>query len=451
MARPRRHTYTMSQYLENVRGGYISNDADTQRKPAWKTIIDSMARTILTDDYIPALILAEENNGQSHIVDGGSRTFAFFMLKYGNYKIKKSVEKPIIKYKSMSRDENGSILWKDEEFDIRNKTYGQFPKELQKRFNEYQVETVIHENCDEERISELIKMYNEHSAMSVSQKAFTYIAKFAKDVHNILENDFFIDCGCYKEKEKENGVMEKVILESVMAIFHLNEWKKTTKQIATYLNNNAAKEEFDTVNNYFTRLKVVGNEFKDLFSSKNTFIWLSLFDKFNSLDVEDAMFTEFLREFKNVLKFKEINGVSFDELDQKKNTKDKTLIIEKIELLEQLMNDFISEKTEELNNNTTYLVKEVVNENCTKEDIEFYESLLDDYFLEVDNGSKLLEINNKPSLVAIVGYACNKEDDILFARWIVDYFEKENTYKQNQKENYFYMKNSFDNFVKDKR
>ena len=80
MARPRKQTYTMLQYLENVNDGYISNDADTQRNPAWKPIVDGLGVTVLTEDYVPVIILAEEDNGQTHIVDGGSRTAAFMMI-----------------------------------------------------------------------------------------------------------------------------------------------------------------------------------------------------------------------------------------------------------------------------------------------------------------------------------------------------------------------------------
>ena len=113
MARPRKQTYTMSQYLDNVSEGYIKNDADTQRNPAWKAIIDGLSVTILTDDYIPPIILSEEDSGQTKIVDGGSRTAAFQMIKLGNYKIKSTVEDSIIKYKKMIKDNEGNISWDD--------------------------------------------------------------------------------------------------------------------------------------------------------------------------------------------------------------------------------------------------------------------------------------------------------------------------------------------------
>lgn len=451
MSKPRRQTYTMSQYLENVREGYISNDADTQRTPAWKPIVDGLAVTILTDDYVPALILAEEENGQAHIVDGGSRTFAFLMIRYGNHKIKKSTEDSIIGYKSMSKDENGNITWKEESFDIRNKTYDQFPKELQKKFNEFQIETVIHENCDKETISKLIKRYNDHSSMSASQKAFTYIGKYARDVKNVLNNDFFIECGSYKETERTNGVMERVVLESVMAIFHLDKWKSNSKPVASFLNDNSSSNEFETLNGYLTRLKAaVGNEFQDIFNSKNSFLWFTLFDKFNSLNIEDKQFVEFLRVFKDELSTKKVNEVSFDDLDKKSNTKDKKLVIQKINLLSYLLGEFISEQKEKLSNNTVSLVKEVVCESCTDEDIDFYKSLLEDYTVEVSEESPLLEIENTPSLIAMVGRACEDEKDDSLPKWFVRFFANNNTYIKDQKENYLHMKKDFDNFVRAK-
>jgi hypothetical protein len=50
MARPRKQTYVMSQYMDNVKEGYISNDADTQRNPAWKPIINKVK--VKYSDYV---------------------------------------------------------------------------------------------------------------------------------------------------------------------------------------------------------------------------------------------------------------------------------------------------------------------------------------------------------------------------------------------------------------
>ena len=110
MARPRKQTYPLETYLNSNKDGDISNNADTQRKPAWKAIINGLIVTILTDDYIPPIILAEEDNSQLDIVDGGSRTAAFMMYRYGNYKITSSVENSIISYKKKNKDKDGKFI-----------------------------------------------------------------------------------------------------------------------------------------------------------------------------------------------------------------------------------------------------------------------------------------------------------------------------------------------------
>ena len=121
MARPRKQTYALETYLNSNRDGDISNNADTQRKPAWKPIIDGLIVTILTDDYIPPIILAEEENSQLNIVDGGSRTASFMMFRYGNHKMSAAVENSLIPYKKKDRDENGKLCGDVDFEDVKEK------------------------------------------------------------------------------------------------------------------------------------------------------------------------------------------------------------------------------------------------------------------------------------------------------------------------------------------
>ena len=224
MARPRRQVYTMKQYLDNLNEGYISNDADTQRNPSWKTIVDGLGVTIETDDYIPSIILAETVDGQLIIVDGGSRTAAFNMIRNGNHKIKSSVDNPFIPYRKMVKDDRGKVTWEDAIFDIRNKTFDQFPRELQKKFDEYQVETVIHENCTKDDIAMYMKRYNERKNFSASQKQFLYLPKFAEQIRNITKKQFFIKNCDIEDSKKENGILERIISECIMITYHFCFW-----------------------------------------------------------------------------------------------------------------------------------------------------------------------------------------------------------------------------------
>ena len=439
MARPRRQVYTMSQYLENERDGYITNNVSIQRFPAWKPIADGLAVTILTDDYIPPIILAEDGSGRTVIVDGGSRTTAFKMIRYGNYKIKSSVENPIIKYKKMDKDEDGNSVWYDAEFDIRNKTYEQFPKELQKKFNEYQVETVIHE-CDMDTINMYFRRYNVHTGMNANQKMFIYIPKFADKIRKITKRNFFLNCSDFSDNEKDKGVLERVVAESVMCIFHFDKWNKNGKKLATYLNENSSEEEFDTLNNNIERLEnIVTEDTKTLFNSKDCFIWLTLFNEFTKTGLDDSKFGEFLVAFIGGLRNKFVKGKLFDKVDEVGSTKDKRVIEDKLHILESLMKEYLHiedakplSDVEFISQNVDIPIADVI------EDIQLYMDTLDE--LEEDHirvGSKLLHNENRQSMLAIVAYAY--KNDIDLEKWMEEYASNNNTYFVDQKKNYLHM------------
>lgn len=454
MARPRKQVYTMKQYLEDVNEGYINNNISTQRNPAWKAIVDGLSVTILTDDYIPSIILAEEDSGQIKIVDGGSRTAAFQMIRYGNYKIKSSVENPIIEYKKMVKDDNGKIKWEDAEFDVRNKTYEQFPKELQKKFDAYQVDTVVHEHCNKDKISMYMKRYNERKNFSTSQKQFLYLPKFAERIREIARKGFFVNCCAVKETEKDNGILERIISESAMTMFHFDKWNKNGKKLAMYLNDNATDEEFNKLDKCISRLEnIVNDKTKELFTTKDSFIWIALFDKFSKTGLDDKKFGEFLAEFVNGLRNKAVNGKLFDTVDNNGSTKDKSVIADKLHILEELMNEFLHIDTTETNgkenNNTEETILSFVQENAnpeaTEEDIEFYRDMVEDC-VKVDEP---VYQQCERAVIAIMAYACTKEQDEEFEEWFDKYKKKykNQMFNPSQKINFTYMKNSFDKYV----
>ena len=212
----------------------------------------------------------------------------------------------------MSKNEQGKIIWEDAEFDIRNKNFDQFPKELQKKFDEYQVDTVVHEHCNKEKIAMYIKRYNEHKAMNANQKMFVYLPTFAEKIRDISKRNFFINNCVINDNEKDKGMLERVISETVMTMFHFDKWNKNGKKIATYLNENASVDEFNKLDSNLERLEsIITDTTKTLFNSKDSFIWLTLFDKFTQYGLDDAKFGEFLDAFVNELKDKPIDDKLF--------------------------------------------------------------------------------------------------------------------------------------------
>ena len=134
-------------------------------------------------------------------------------------------------------------------------------------------------------------------------------------------------------------------------------------------------------------------------------------------------------------------------------TKDKYIVVPKLDLLEKLMLDFLHIEqsnidTDENKSDIVTFIKNNVNSDILEEDIEQYVEVLEDLTLNVDNSSKLLEENNKFSLIAIVAYSFDKDIDL--DDWIVDFFSRNDIYIKNQKENYIYMKKDLENYFLDK-
>lgn len=452
MKKIRKQTYTMDMYLNKVHDLDIRNDSDVQRQFVWSNEqINELVKTVLSDDYIPPIILGEEDNSQLWIVDGGQRAAALNKFRYYNHKITSAIEDSIIPYKTKARDKNGEVLsdtdgnivWENATFDIKNKTYDKLPVELRKKFDEYQMETIIHEHCDMHRISQLIKRYNNHTAMNTNQKAFTYIDRFAREIREILDTRFFLDCSDYKEKEKVKGVGERVVIETIMCTYHLADWKRRTKEICSYLNQHSSKAEFDKLAENLHRLEcIVTADIKDIFNAKESFLFLTLFDRFTRLGVSDVKFAAFLGEFKTRLRKKKMAGQCFDEIDKDKGTKDKAVILSKLSLLEALMMEFLGFDRHEkpsFSDEEIFIAQTVgIAPERVQDDMECYENTLNDLLEKtIKLGSKLLEDPNRLSFLAMVAYSYKEDVDL--DDWLTEYAKNHDEYLADQTENYFCM------------
>ncbi len=466
MAKPRKQTYTMDMYLRKIRDKDICDNADVQRMAgAWKNgQMNELIFTVLTEDYIPPIILGEEESSQLWIIDGLQRTSSLMRYRYGNQKITSAIENSVIPYRTRRKDDNGAImldgngniLWEDVEFSIRNKTYGDLPDELKKKFNEYQIETVIHEECNTRRISTLIKRYNNHTSMNTAQRAFTHIDHFAKDVRRILDTGFFTEHDIFTENEKVNGTVERVVLESVMCMFHLDHWKKSPADVARYLNINSDREEFRKLGDNLCRLADTDELLKKIFTVKDSFIWLSLYNKFSLDGYDDKRFSAFLKAFDDGLWEKPVGGRRFNEVDKEGSTKDKTVIMSKLHILEKLMYEFLSADKEDSSGETEFLgfLKENVDGKITAEDIGYYTDNLEAWTIGIKESSKMNDRKNRPSMTAIAVYASQNEadcDDETMTDWFADYEARNPDYIQNQKDNYLHMKGDLDQYVRNKK
>lgn len=454
MARPRKQTYTLDMYLKKNQKGDIDNNADVQRNFVWNNEqINELIVTVLTDDYIPPIILGEESNSRLHIVDGGQRTAALIKYRYGNHKITASIENSIIPYKKKVAGEDGKIIYEDAVFNIKNKTFEKLPAELKEKFDEYQIETVIHESCDSFIISRYIKRYNNHVAMNTEQKAFTYIDKYASRIRDILNSRFFVECNNYSEKDKTKGVVERIVVETMMCMNHFDNWKTQPKPACKYLNDHATEEEFDIFTDNLHRLeKIITKDIKNIFNKKDSFIFLTLFDKFARLGLDDEKFAEFLREFQCKLRPVKRNdkGLLFDEIDKDASTKDKQVITDKLHMLENLMLDFLHiDNTNFVQINIeSFIARNLdIDVETVQDDMDFYNESLNellDHTVKID--SKLRNEANRPSLLAMMVYSYKEDKDL--DEWMTEYARRNNTYFIDQKKNFLHMKNDFEKYLK---
>ena len=449
--------YSVSSIIKKMNNRTLRYDHPLQRESDQHSIKmkSNLMSDILQGNPIPALVFAEQViNGISIIwnLDGKQRSTNAKEFSEDKFKISKNVRRGIIQYQAIIKDENGEIIPDDNgfpqaewrEFDIRNKRFSQLPVELQEKFMDYCFDVTLYLNCSNEDIAYHMERYNEGKQMVSSQKGIIKLGEdYARMIKGISAMPFFKENG-FNYTQSKNGTIDRVCIESIMATEFLDDWKKTPEEMAEFLKQNATEEHFDNLEDTVERLeKVVTNDIAEMFDANDTFIYFSVFARFKKLGLDDGKFVEFMTEYAqslhNMMKETEIDS----ETGKKKSTKDKVVVVDKINMVEELMNEFLHINNEDLEEvDVVDFVKENVNPDVTDEDVDFYSELLDDLTVEVDNDTKLLDEHNRPSLVALVGYACQNDIDDKLVEWIKSFFVNNAMYILNQRENFTYMKNS---------
>lgn len=452
--------------LNQFKRGQINKNHPLQRKPdQWTDEAKSgLAATIIKGEDIDSIKICEQIVSSTEfilwLIDGLQRLTVLESFKNNAFEIKKSLEMPIMYYQGV--DENGKVgIIK---YDLRGKKYKDLPDELKEKFDSYAVDIVKHLDCTDEEIAYHIARYNRQTSMNVNQKNILVAWKIAPEIKKLVSNRFFMDCGNYNPKEDTKEVFNRIVCESIMTMFHLDNWKKS-KQMSLYLNENATKEEFEVFENELNRLyKIIDQDtVGKLFNSKNSFIWFAAFHKFTEFGIEDTRFIEFLEEFQRILHsktFKEYENKSFDTYDDGKGTKDKRVVKAKLNMLEQLMKEYLH-ITEETNSETENNINESDTKSCesdstlefiqnnvskdvSNEDIEEYQDFMDSY---VNIDSELYK-QCSMALMALTAYAYKCDRDVELGKWIENcQSRKWQNLSPSQEVNFKYMKRSFDNFV----
>lgn len=429
---------------------------------------------ILQSNPIPALTFAEQIiNGIAitWILDGKQRSVTT-ACAFANdmFKVSKKVRRGIISYQAILKDKDDKILLDDNGFpktewrecDIRGKKFSGLPKELQEKFMDYNFEITQYLNCTSEDIAYHMARLNDGQPMNPQQKGIINLGeKFAMAVKGISAMPFFKEMGNYTARESKgtNGVLDRVVIESIMTNNFLDDWKKNQSEMCSFLKENATEEMFDNFEDLVDRLSVVADENTlEKFDSKNSFLWFGLFGRFVNLGEPDKRFIEFMAEFSQSLHNKKIDGESFDDLmAQSKSTKDKYVIVPRLEKLTALMNEYFGVNNEVVVENEAHeeaaeviesddsleLVKSV-NPDVTSDDLEEYGEYIDN----VVRISSPVYHQCYNALLAMTAYVYKNNTDAEFAEFIDGYANENTSFDQNQVVNFNRIKQQFDMFLK---
>lgn len=461
--------YSMFSLLDMKKTGDINCKYILQRKPfQWSN--EERNRyicRILSNLPIPEIILCEQNvKGMtiSHLIDGLQRLSYAEAFKENHFKVGETgAERHLIQYREYIHDENGNRVLDEDgipEFelkvcDIVGKSYKDLPDELKKRFNNFNINVTKFFNCTNEQIADHIRDYNNHSAMNNEQSGIVSISTdTARKIKTITEKCGFLkNCGKYTTTNRIKGKLDRMVAEMIMLLFHPNDWKSNVKATYKYLDENAKQEEFDTLSSELDMLESVienaGDDINAMFTTTYTPMWVAVFHNFLTSGKDLHNFVDFLNAYNSELKDTEVNGVSMVDFKDQQSKK-KATITGKVDLLIQLMNDYLHINTTETENDNTELsddtilnfVKENYKPDANEDDISFYSDLVDDC-VKIDEP---VYKECHAALITLMAYACSQDKDQDFEKWI-DNYKTKSDFSPSQKTNFTYMKRSFDNYL----
>lgn len=469
--------YSMYSLLQDKKNGDMNCNYILQREPfQWsKEEANRYFCRILSNLPIPEIILCEQKKKGltiSHLIDGLQRLSYAEAFKENRIKIGSAgAERHLIQYRDFVLDDNGNrVLDEDglpsyemKVFDVIGKYYKDLPDELKKRFNNFNINVTKFFDCTDEQIADHIRDYNNHASMNKEQGGLLNVsADIAGYIKKISQkNSFFKNCGKFTDNNSIKGKLERVVVESIMLLFFRESWRANLDSIYKFVNENTTEQQFLKLNSQFNRLELaLGDNNKDLskalFTPTTMPMWIAVFDKFTTYNIEDNRFINFLNAYNTELKDKEINGVSMADFKDQQ-TKKKATITGKIDLLIKLMNDFLHIDTTETENDrnesdtktcesdsTLEFIQNNVSKDVSNEDIEEYQDFMDSY---VNIDSELYK-QCSMALMALTAYAYKCDRDVELGKWIENcQSRKWQNLSPSQEVNFKYMKRSFDNFV----
>ena len=348
---------TAARMAEDLNDETIRDDNQIQRDFVWTNVMmGNLIVTTLLGYLIPPVVIAEQkldNGSIKWLLDGKQRLTTLSMYLANAFRISKKVEHPFISYQTVKTDENGKKVYdenrlpvyEEKTFDVRNKRFGDLPRELQKRIEDYGIRYDLYLGCTASEIESHIRRYNTSRSMNHSQRGLTFLGlDLGLNLRGIQRKSFFAKT--YKEKDFSNGAVQRIIMESIMLIGYQDAWKSSPEKIGEYLSKNADGSDFVEFAEYVDRIDdILDDETRELFTTKDSFLWFKIFSDFSDLGYPDEMFNDFLKAFDS-LKNTNIDGETFESLNSR-STKMASVIEKKISYIEELMLRYLDSQNKE--------------------------------------------------------------------------------------------------------
>lgn len=329
--------YSVDDLKYKVECGELLINHPNQRSDwAWNNDdISTLVTTILHGFRINPVIVCEEvlDGGTvlNWVVDGKQRITSLIHFAFpGEYskpiKITAKTEYTEIPYQVMITDANGNIvrdefgrpLYETKIFDIKGKTFADFPKQLQRNYLSYKIGATRYVNCDADLISYHIRRYNKGKQMTPAQKANTYLSDTnAAACKRVSDHILFKHLPKFTKKQFNDGVVDKTVMFSIMLMNYRENWKTDMNAMYAFYNENGDPSDFALVEEYLTRIdNVIDDETAKLFTTKDAHFFIALFHEFAGLDIPDKRFNDFLHAYidNDLGKKVVLENCSFDEI-----------------------------------------------------------------------------------------------------------------------------------------
>lgn len=475
---------------------------------------------VLHYEMMPSIFVNEEIRDEGTIYwvsEGNQRCGLLDSFAADGFKISNLIHHPILEYRSateFTETKSGIRVPVVKTCDLRGKKFSQLPEEVKEMFYDFPYPVAMSLNCSPEDTAYDIARFNRAKPMTRAQVGWTEMNQdLAIDIENMINNvDFFRpdnDNNNFKPSDSKNGSVRRMIVETLMVMNFLDKYSNKLEKNCQLLSQYA---ETDMIPRFFSLIQeletVLSPELADLFTISGSTFWITLFSKFKTLQVDGEKidsnrFADFLKEFKNSLHAKVIDGNSWDTLGTK-NDRQRWGIQKKMNVLLNLMWEYFEitppeesesgvEQEEVLHNepeveaqesetikgenaaepvveeeisqadgeehseviqsseklpaekiDTKKLCEEVLQKEVLDEDIDFWKLCLEDTVEKMKIGSTPhLEEENMPSLIALVAWIYDKEKDECFEEWLRDYFKQTSSYEKNQRENFLKMRIDF--------